>query len=297
MFNTKSAHKMKPVLPVVTDIDIPPSCLKHAAFGFRIAPRRFVQFFPSSYAHIFRVIVLLFGWIIAWPCFATAIVVRYENSGLTVAADSKRSNRTPIGGGRVLRGTPVYVCKVCTISGGIFLAAGFADVDLCAIAREIANKFRTVQERAERFSIVAGDQIVDYLTGAPPNVVEDYTSGGHDAIQAAFIGIEQHRVNYALFALRARRGIIIPAVDRTALEVCPTICRPYFVLGSGAASDYVESDRIRLLSLKASAFVRNVIKETVKRDRERVGGKISIVTVDTSGVHVIEPGECPADQK
>jgi hypothetical protein len=229
--------------------------------------------------------------------FATSIVVRRDSDYLTaVAANSQRDIIMYDDAGRITGREAIRVCKICQLADqGIFVAAGLATIDSCAIAKAISKDHRLVRDRRSVFADAVAPEIIQHLSALHGEILDYYTSGGRYTLGAVFVGTEQGVATYSMVTLWATvtsGGITITPI----IEDCPGQCRPYIPLGSGAAEAFISTDRAALMKLQPIEFVRTVVAAAIERD-PKVGGPISVGVVNSFTKRITEPGTCPKDQQ
>jgi len=285
---------MKPIFPIVTNIDIPPFDFEYTAARI---PRCFIETFSSCNAYIFWSIVM--SGLFAGQLFATQIVVRRESDGLiAIATDSRRGRFAP--DGTIDRSSPNdAICKVCEVKNGIFATASMSG-PFCDMAKELSDVINSVTDRTQEFASEIPRVLQNMLRNMPPPIFNYYTLPTRDLLQFTFIGID-HGVTsygYASVATRAssRNGVEVYVRSK---EICPPQCRPNFTLGSATGQTYIETNLATLLALPAIDFVRKVVNETIKVD-PAVGGRVAAGTMGPFTFNLVDPGTCrsnPANNK
>jgi hypothetical protein len=143
MFYAKSAHQMEPVLAIVADINISPRDIEYTPASLRVSPRCLlgVLIFSGRNSHISWLLAGFLFLLTGGDLFATSIVVRRDSDYLiAVAADSQRDIIMYDDAGRITGREAIRVCKICQLADqGIFVAAGLATIDSCAIAKAIGS--------------------------------------------------------------------------------------------------------------------------------------------------------------
>ena len=225
---------------------------------------------------------------------ATSIVAVRTRSAIFIGSDSKLID----GEGKAVGST----CKVMTHHGAAFAVARIwsspaQDFSVTSVAAEALSSSRDLATGVrlfERLLIEPLERLLRALKTTDPQRFERELTG-HSAVDAVFVGFEGR--DPALFVTKfvVNRGTSQSIKLRVQREECARHCTEplaFVTLGQHSAIDKALSDDPDFWNIGFAEGIRRLINLETLSVPTLVGPPISILSMDKSGAHWIEPGEC-----
>lgn len=208
----------------------------------------------------------------------TTILSVYSPDGVYIAADSKVSEF----------GNDRFECKIHVLPNAVWAAAGLLKSPTFDIASLVEKELRPNRTFDEGIANLRGD-----LAKQEPIQRDDYVKRGGKFPENI------HWETLVVSRIAPLRMYRFDVPDSGITPDCPDVnCRPGVVLISGTGARVAEigiTDPQFDVGVSIEQRLMDLIKEQARATPETVGGKISVVRVDQSGVHWLSIGECAAE--